>query len=298
MQVGLTKDKRVRCRQIAECDVPAVVALLAGNSRTRSEGNWQAVLERMSAHATPEGYPKYGYLLESGGVTVGVLLVIFTKIEHAGVPFVRGNVSSWHVEPAFRAFAGLLTSHVAKFKDATIINVSPGPHTWPVIEAQGFAPIAAGVHIGVPLLGGTSAGATVDVVQGDRFDDACLPKQTAALLSEHAAYGCISLICRNAAGVSVVVFRKRRVLAWKVPVAELIYFDRPSVLSDFARPIGKLLARRGLFLIQADADGPIPGLPGRFFRRKMVKYFRGPNRPRIGDIAFTEAGMLGYDDAI
>ena len=42
-----------------------------------------------------------------------------------------------------------------------------------------------------------------------------------------------------------------------------------------------------------DANGPIPGLVGRFFRDKMPKYFKGQQQPRLGDLAYTEIAVLG-----
>lgn len=298
MMVGLTKSKRVRCRQITAQDFEQIATLLARNSKTREKANWLAVLDRMSRHPSPEGYPKFGYLIETEQGTVGVLLVIFTRIDTGSIQFVRGNVSSWHVEPEFRAFAGLLTSHAGKHKEATIINVSPGPHTWPVIEAQGFLPVAAGVHMGIPLLGPRTAGMTAEYFDIASAPHLRMPRASVQVLTDHAAYGAISIVCKSSSVDHPVIFRKRRVLSWKVPVAELVYCDDIMTVVDTARPIGQLLLKRGLFLVQADADGPVQGLPGRFFANKMLKYFRGPHRPRVGDLAYTEAGMFGYDDTI
>ena len=39
-------------------------------------------------------------------------------------------------------------------KDVTYLNVSPAPHTRPIIEAQGFARYCDGIFIAVPLLNG------------------------------------------------------------------------------------------------------------------------------------------------
>jgi hypothetical protein len=40
-----------------------------------------------------------------------------------------------------------------------------------------------------------------------------------------------------------------------------------------------------------DANGPIPGLYGKY-RANMPRYFRGPDRPRLGDLAYTEAALF------
>ena len=41
-----------------------------------------------------------------------------------------------------------------------------------------------------------------------------------------------------------------------------------------------------------DANGPIPGLAGKYFADKMPRFFRGPQRPRLGDLAYTEVAMF------
>jgi hypothetical protein len=46
-------------------------------------------------------------------------------------------------------------------------------------------------------------------------------------------------------------------------------------------------------LVIVDANGPIPGLIGLFRRDSMPKYFKGPQPPRLGDLAYTEYALLG-----
>ena len=49
---------------------------------------------------------------------------------------------------------------------------------------------------------------------------------------------------------------------------------------------------RGRPFVLIDANGPIPGLPGKYFGGKSPKYFKGPTPPRLGDLAYTEMAML------
>jgi len=42
-----------------------------------------------------------------------------------------------------------------------------------------------------------------------------------------------------------------------------------------------------------DANAPIPGLVGRYCGGNMPKYFKGPQRPRLGDLAYTENAVMG-----
>ena len=88
------------------------------------------------------------------------------------------------------------------------------------------------------------------------------------------------------------MFRPRLVKG-VIPCAQLVYCRDVDDFVRFARPIGRFLARRGQALVLIDANGPIPALIGRYFDAKMPKYFKGPDRPRLGDLAYTEAAMFG-----
>jgi hypothetical protein len=64
-------------------------------------------------------------------------------------------------------------------------------------------------------------------------------------------------------------------------------------LVRFSKPLGRFLLSRGKPLLLIDANGPIPGLRGKYVEGAAPKYFRGPEPPRLGDLAFTEAAMFG-----
>jgi hypothetical protein len=53
------------------------------------------------------------------------------------------------------------------------------------------------------------------------------------------------------------------------------------------------LLRRGLPLVILDANGPVRGLVGKYFDQTMPKYFKGPEPPRLGDLAYTETALFG-----
>jgi hypothetical protein len=46
----------------------------------------------------------------------------------------------------------MLVSRALRHKDVTYVNVSPAPHTRPIIEAQGFARYCDGIFVAVPML--------------------------------------------------------------------------------------------------------------------------------------------------
>jgi hypothetical protein len=60
----------------------------------------------------------------------------------------------------------------------------------------------------------------------------------------------------------------------------------------FSSLIGRHLVMRGCPLVIIDADGPMLGLSG-FYLDGRPKYFKGPDRPRLGDLAYTEAALFG-----
>src|ERR1700687_1531979 len=158
----------IRCRQIGEADIAAVAALLGRGFPNRARRFWSDALARLSCREPPPGFPKYGYLLESGEVPVGALLLICSTMREDGRLATRCNLSSWYVEPAYRAYATLLVSQALGDKDATYTNVSAAPHTWPIIEAQGFSRYCDGVFVAVPMLKGLFGGSGARIFPAHR----------------------------------------------------------------------------------------------------------------------------------
>ena len=158
----------LRCRQIGEADIAAVAALLARGFHNRDRQFWLRAFAQLTRREPPPGLPKYGYLLESGGVPVGALLAYLLDGARGGRGRSRCNLSSWYVEPSFRAYAPLLVSQALRHKHVTYLNVSPAPHTLPIIEAQGFARYCDGVFVAVPMLNGLFGGGGVRVFSAER----------------------------------------------------------------------------------------------------------------------------------
>src|SRR5258708_10068427 len=143
----------IRCRQIADADLPGVAALLKrGCGTRRTLGCWRRALARLEARATPADMPRYGYLLESDGRPVGAILLIFAATPGDGA--MRANVSSWYVEPAFRSYAPLLVSQALKRKSVTYMNISAVRHTWPILDAQGYHRYSNGIFVAFAALQG------------------------------------------------------------------------------------------------------------------------------------------------
>jgi hypothetical protein len=280
----------IRCRQIEETDIDAVAALLTRGFPSRGNEFWRHALDQLTRRDPPKGLPKYGYLLESAGTPVGVILLICAAMPAHGTFSPRCNLSSWYVEPAFRAYAPMLVSQALRHKEVTYTNVSAAPHTWPIIEAQGFRRYSDGIFVALPALafGGEKA-SVVDAKRPPAIDVDPFEHQT---LIQHAAHGCISVWCVTEDRAYPFVFRPRLVKGF-VPCAQLIYCRDIADFGRFAGPIGRYLAKRGRPIVIVDANDPIPGIVGVFRRGSMPKYYKGPQRPRLGDLAYTEYAILG-----
>jgi hypothetical protein len=280
---------KIRCRQIADSDLDALADLLKrGFGARRSHAFWRHVLAGLQAREMPDGMPRYGYLLENAGVPVGAILLIFAATP--GSDALRANVSSWYVEPAFRSYAPLLVAQALKLKTVTYLNVSAVPHTWPILEAQGYQRYSSGVFVALPAV--QRAHDDVRLLAADHAPDAPHEPFERDLLIEHAANGCISFWGVTRERAHPFVFRPRIVKS-VIPCAQLIYCRDVADVVRFAGPIGRFLAWRGRPFVVIDANGPIDGMVGRYFDVTMPKFFRGPVRPRLGDLAFTETALFG-----
>ncbi len=282
----------IRCHQIGDADIPAITALLARGFPQRGLQFWQQALQRLSSHEPPPDLPKYGYLLETNGLPVGALLMICSSMRDGGQTVTRCNLSSWYVDPAYRAYGSLLVSQALRHKDVTYLNVSAAPHTWPIIEAQGFSRYCDGIFVAMPALQRLFGNGGVNIVDAARKPSVAFDPADRDILRHHVEHGCISLWCETGDRAYPFVFRPRMVKGL-VPSAQMIYCRDVADFVRFAGPIGRYLAWRGKPFVIVDSNGAIPGLVGVFCRGSMIKYFKGPQRPRLGDLAYTEYAVLG-----
>jgi hypothetical protein len=273
---------QIRCRQIKAADLEAVADLLTRGFASRPRKYWTTALQRLAARGAPEGCPEFGYLLEADGAIVGVLLLIFS--ERGGE--IRCNVSSWYVEPAHRGHAALLASMASKLKHVTYLNASASEHTWPILNALGYRRYTEGQVLCLPALklGGGKARRLTPA-------DAGLPDYD--LLRAHAEAGCLVVVCGTGAGPEPFVFLRRRIARLPFAAMQLIYARDTDAFVACAGPVGRLLARQGAPWVLCDAEAAIPGLAGVFFKDRTPRYFKGPSRPRVNDLAFTEMVVFG-----
>jgi hypothetical protein len=280
----------VRPRQINEADIPEVVNLLTrGFEHERSRAFWESVFAGLGRRQVPAGFPRYGYVIESDGRLVGVLLMIFSTIWKDETASVRCNGSSLYIDPSFRIYAPLLTSRQFKDKSVTVLNVTAARYTYRMVEASGFTKYSNGVFFAIPAFS-RMPNDKVRIIGVHDEPDAPFNRHDRELLLEHADFGCTSLWCVTDRQAYPFVFRSRRFK--HLPCAQLIYSSGVEDFVRFARPIGLFLARQLQLFVILDTNGPVHGLLGKYLG-KWPKYFRGPDRPQTEDLAYTETALFG-----
>ena len=288
--------QKLRCREITEADIDAVADLLTRGFFGRSRDYWVQGLRRQATRDVPAGYPRFGYMLDQDGLPVGVLLLLYSVRADDAETAIYCNLSSWYVEPPFRNYAPLLTKIAQKNKEVTYINISPAHWTWPIIEAQGFSSYCSGLFFSFPLLSRAGRGMTIETVAPDTSAIEGVSVSEVDLLTRHVQYGCLSLVCRTAAGEAVPFIlspvRIRR--GWIAPPAMQMIYCRD--IADYVRcagAIGRLLLRHGRISVLLDANGSVPGLIGFYTNARGRKYFKGSHRPRLADLTDTELVLYG-----
>jgi hypothetical protein len=266
---------RVRCRAIAETDLDGLAALLTrGFPRSRRE-YWTAGFARWQNLPVIEGVPRYGYVLDSGLGPVGVILLISSRRGEQ----IISNLSSWYVEPQWRAHSTLLISLATKLKHVTYLNASPAPHTWRTLQAQGFTPYNFGRSAIFTLPG---RGTVSEAIPDD------LPE--AQLLRDHRAMGWISLTVEKDGIVSPFVFKPRRLDKPPAPVMDVMFCRGPEDFRRCAPALARYFLPRALgFLIDGDSGTAL----SHYAEGKEPRYFKGPYRPVLGDLAYTEKVIFG-----
>jgi len=284
----------LRCREIRADDLESVIALLArgfhSNRKFRDYSScvnfWRAVASRLEMLPTPASLPKYGVCLDAGDRLVGVVLLSFIVVEGQ----LRCNVSSWYVEPEFRVYASILSSYATRHKEATFFNLTPAPHTWGILESQGFVAYASGRVIAMPTLCRPIRNVRMSVFTEDVCPGPDLSQSEVDVLRDHAAWGCISLLCEYDDKRHPFVFKVRSAGTF-VPLGRLIYCRSLDSFVRFAGAIGRYLLRRGCPLVISDADGLLAHVPSIYLKGAR-RYWKGPKPMRLGDMAYSEIVWL------
>ena len=287
----------VRCREIGPADLDAIADLLTIGFPRRDRHYWVTALRCLKRRDAPEGFPRYGHVLVHGDRIAGVVLLIFSGGLNGRAQSIRCNVSSWYVTPEFRALAPLLVHRALRHKQVTFINTSPADNTVETIKAQGFERFCTGVFAALPAL--TTRGWTGKAVPladiARPHDD--LTDFEVAMLQEHAASGCLSLVLQHNGNSYPIIFRRRQVGQSagyvSMPCAQLIYVRDLECVVRLSGLIGRYLALRGMPVLLIGTNRRMAGIPGKYYEGRAPMYYKGPDRPRLGDLAYTEGALFG-----
>ena len=158
----------LRCRQIEKTDIDAVATLLAQGFPSRTRQFWLHAFAQLTAPsrrpdrrnmvtcwtaAAPWSAPFCSSARPCGRAAPSPPAAIFPAgtSNHRSAPMRR----SW-------------VSQALRHKDVTYLNVSPAPHTQPIIEAQGFSRYCDGIFIAMPMLQGLFGGPAVELFDAQR----------------------------------------------------------------------------------------------------------------------------------
>lgn len=274
--IAPTALQRIRCRQILKTDLDPLTTLLTRGFPRLPREYWTRGFSRWQRLAVVEGVPRYGYVLESEFGLVGAVLLISSQRQGRIV----SSLSSWYVQPNWRAHSALLISVATRLKHVTYLNISPAPHTWRILQTQGFRLYNFGRSTVFAWPGKGNAGEAI-------ADD--LPE--ARLLRDHRDMDLVSLTVERDGVVSPFVFKPRRLDRPRAGMMELIYCRGFADFRRCAPALGKYFLKKGVagFLI----DGAAPGMLSRYVEGKEPRYYKGPQPPALNDLAYTEKTVFG-----
>src|SRR5215469_4818341 len=160
-----TGPKYIRIRQIRDTDVPEIVNLLGRGYPRHPPQIWEHVFACLSRRSVPADHPRFGYVIESDGKLVGVLILIFSTIWQNGVAKIRCNGLGLYVDPPFRVYAPLLTSRAVRDKNVTVLNITAAPHTRNMVQTSGFTRYNNGIFTAIPILSRSPRARAVRVIE-------------------------------------------------------------------------------------------------------------------------------------
>ena len=281
----------LRIRQIVDGDIEPLTDLLT-RGFPRPRRLWQERFERLRARSTPPDMPRYGYLLEADGKPVGVILSISSLRWIGDRQELFVNLSSWYVEPAYRSHATQLLRRAIVSRQATYLSISAATQVRPIYQALGFKRYSDGQVLAVPALARNRHKGRTRIVGVERLSECDIDERERHLLELQAEYGCISFCCVTDAQTRPFVFLPRIIRRF-IPCAQLVYCRSITELTDVAGSVGRHLLSLGRPFVLIDDNGPIPGLPCKYFPEATPKYYKGAAPPVLGDLTETEATIFG-----
>ncbi len=275
-----------RLRPIDRGDVDEVQRLLCKGFPQDAPELWRTRLARQTSLQS-DGL---GYMLEAGGVGVGVLLTLRSRrLGPDGEPLNVVNLSSWYMEPAYRWSAiGMLRAAMSD-KAAVYTDLTAAPQVAELNRNVGMESWSSGMILAsaapFALLPGPRGAKVLALAEAGGL----LRDEDAALLDWHRRGGLVAAVLVDEA-VHPLLFRVIRRKG--VRFAQLIFApSRTAVIRNLPN-IMRFLARSGLFFITIDADRAMCPA-GAVFRPGRHRFRSGPGDRDGIDYAYSELVLFG-----
>ncbi len=279
----------MKIREMTSGDCAAVVDLLVEGFPSRNADYWRTSLHKIQSQIVPIGQPQLGFVMEEAGALVGVLLMLWTPPDLLKKGQMRANLSSWYVQPPYRGYAAMLLAKACRDPNVTYLNVSPADHTVKICEMMGFKQYSAGQSVCLPILSRFKIANRVFQYGTEKSQ---LSPMLDKLVEAHVSMGCLALVGESHGHQTPFLFVRRRVQG-VVPAWQLVYAENVGEFAEFSCALGWLLLKKGTPLVICDGNGNPGKMLAKFISGKVPKYYKGPDRPEISDLAFTEIVVFG-----
>lgn len=263
------------------------VALLMEGFPATGRAFWERGLERQ---ATVQG-DNFGYCLEAGGRSVGIMLTLrSTRSRPDGTLYPVVNLSSWYIQPAHRWRAATMLRAIVDESDGLVTDLTASESIYRMNAAVGLSPWSSGM-----ILAGVLPWAALPVQRGARVlrlaqAAAFIDPAEAEMLEWHERDGLIAAVLCEETGACSMLFRPIRRKG--VRFAQLIFAESRKAVIRNLPAVTRFLAGRGVLFLSIDAhreDCP----RGAFFRPGRQRFWRGMvDRDRL-DYAYSELVLFG-----
>jgi hypothetical protein len=278
-------------RELEHSDLPEAARILAEGFPSHSLERWQNRLRALEQRDPAPGTPLFGYGLDADGLQ-GIGLTIGSLHGPMDERRTIVNGSSWTVRPAHRGPAALaLYRRCTDGAGITYSNLSSGPLTQKMIKICGFAEYTAGVVIAIGVAHARWRKRRVISLK-DAARSGLSPERV-DMMNYHQARGCLTFCVEDNGRLAPLMFMPRS-LRRGIRVAQLIYCERMTDLTDNSMAITFEAWKTGCAALLVDASGPIEGLKGRYFRGVEPRYYKGPAPAYVLDHSYSELVYFGF----
>jgi hypothetical protein len=252
---------------------------------------WTAALDRLRRFGASDPARCAGYLLETKGQQVGIMLTIpsvRSTDPNAARPVV--NLSSWYIDPDHRWHAPRMLQSITGCDATLYTDLTATPPIRGMIGRMGFRGWTEGTLIApLPLVAALPAGASHVIPFAELASDA-FSGSIRHMLDEHAALDCISVGLWDGKTLRPVIFSRKTFRG--IPGARVIFTDDRAALLRHLPAIARFLLRQRCLLLAMNADRGEHVAGTVFMRRKAPTFYKGTLPPRSGDFAYSEYVFL------